>query len=110
MRKLNGIVIMPKQDLDEDLTEVSQQRNEFDRIVDRLTEARILDLILKGLSDEYEPIPFAAEREPEISLEEFETTMRNMHVNHVTRNDCWTFLRGKGRESAMMVSSGFKGI
>ena len=68
MRKLNGMTMMPNQDPDEYITEVFQQRDEFENIGESFTEARILDIFLKGLSDEYEPIRFAAERDPEISL------------------------------------------
>ena len=68
MRKLNGMVIKPNQDPDDYLTEVFQQRHELEHISESLTEARIWDLILDGLSDEYESIRFAAERDPEISL------------------------------------------
>ena len=39
-------------------------------IGESFTEARLLDLILEGLNDEYEPIQFVAEREPEISLKQ----------------------------------------
>ena len=50
------------------LTQVSQQRDELEHIGGTFTEARILDITLEGLSDEYETISFAAERDPEISL------------------------------------------
>ena len=68
MRKLNGMTMRPNQDLYEYFTEVIRQRDELEHISESFTEARILDIILEGLSDEYEPIQFAAERDPEISL------------------------------------------
>ena len=37
-------------------------------------------------------------------------TMCNMYTNHVVRGDDSTFSHGKGRESAMTVSSGFRKI
>ena len=67
----------------------------------------ILDLILEILRDEYEPIRFAAERDPEISLNEIATTVRNMYANCVAYGS--TFLRGKECELAVTASSGFKG-
>ena len=95
------MTMVPDQDSDEYLTEVFQQRDELEYIGESFTEACILDLILEGLSDEYEPISFAAERDPEIPLEEIDITMRNMYANHVARGGGSTFSRGRGRESAM---------
>ena len=97
MRKLNGMTMRPTQEPDEYLTEVFQQRSELEHIGESFTEARILYIILEGLSDEYEPIRFAAERNPEISLKEVEITMRNMYANRVARSDGSTFSREKGR-------------
>ena len=68
MRKLNGMTMRRNQDLDGYPTQVVQQRDELEHIGETFTEARILGIILEGLSDEYEPIRFAAERDPEISL------------------------------------------
>ena len=86
-----------------------QQRGGLEYIGERFTEARILDLIPENLSDEYEPIRFAAERDSEISLKLVETTMCNLYANHVARGGGSTFLHGKGRESAMTESSGLRG-
>ena len=97
MHKLNGIFMRPHQDPDEYLTEVFQQRDKLEHIGENLTEARILDLILEGFSNEYESIRFAAERDPEISLNEVEITMQNMYANHIAHGDGSTFSRGEGR-------------
>ena len=108
MHKLNGIVMMPNQDPDTYLTEVFPQRDELEDTDESFTEARILDLILEDLSDEYKPIRFAAERDPKILLRKIETTVRNIYANNVTFGGNSTFPRGKGRESAMMAYLGFK--
>ena len=68
MRKLNGMTMQPNQDSDEYLSEGFHHRNELEHIGESFAKARILNLILEGLSNEYEPVQFAAEREPEISL------------------------------------------
>ena len=73
--KLDGA---PNQDSNKYLTEVFQQRDELEHIGESFTEARILDLILEGLRDEYEPRIFVAKRDPEISPNEIEIIMRNM--------------------------------
>ena len=100
---------MPNQDPDEYFTEMFQQRDKLEHIGEIFTEARILGLILEGLSEEYEPIRFAAERVPEITLTEIKTTVRNMYANRVARGSGSTFLHGKGRESTMRMSLGFTG-
>ena len=86
-----------------------QPREELEKIGESFTEGQILDLILEILRDEFEPIRFAAERDPEISLTEIAITVRNMYANCVARVDGTTFLHRKGRESAVTASSGFKG-
>ena len=56
MRKLNGMTMRSNQDPHEYLFEVCQQRDEIEHIGESFMEERILDIILEGLSDEYEPI------------------------------------------------------
>ena len=87
---------------------VFQQRDELEHIGESFTEARIFAPILKGLSDEHESIRFANERDSEISLKEIDITMRDIYANRIARGDGSTFSRGKGRQSAMTTSSGFK--
>ena len=57
-----------------------------------------MDLILEGLSDEFESIKFGAERDYEISLKETETTMRYMYINRVARHGGSTFFAWKGTQ------------
>ena len=61
MRKLNGMAMRPNQDPDEYFAKVLQQQDELEHVSESLKEARILDIILEGLNDEYKPIQFAAE-------------------------------------------------
>ena len=104
MRKLNGMTMRPNQDPDEYLTEVFQQRDQLEHIAESFAEACILDIILEGLSDEYEPIRFAAERDPEISLKEIEITRRNMYAHRVAGGDGSTVSREKEQVSYDGVS------
>ena len=67
MRKLSGMIMKPNQDSDEYLTEGFHNRNELEHSGESFTEARILNPIPEGLSNEYESVQFAAERDPEIS-------------------------------------------
>ena len=52
--------MMPNQDPVKYLTEVFLQRDGLEHIGESFTDARILELILKDLNNEYEPIGFAA--------------------------------------------------
>ena len=108
MRELNGMTMTPSQDSDDYLAQCLWQRDELRHIGETCTEAHILDILLEGLSDEYKPIRFAAERDPEVSLKKVEITMRSMYANGVARGDGSTFPREKGCQSAMMASSGLK--
>ena len=56
MRKLSDMAMMPNQDSDEHLTGIFQQRDKLEPTGESFTEARILDIILEGLSDEHVPI------------------------------------------------------
>ena len=87
MHKLNGMTMTRNQDPDQYLTQVFQQRDELEHIGETFTEARMLDIILEDLSDEYEPIRFAAEQDPEISLKTNGIKMRKMYANRVARGD-----------------------
>ena len=109
MCKLNGMAMRLNQDPHGYLTKVFQQRDKPEHIDEGLREARFLHFILEGLSDNYEPIQFAAERNPEISLKEIVITMQNMYATRAARGEDSTFSREKGRESAMTPCSGFKG-
>ena len=102
MHKLNGMTMRPNQDPG------FQQRDELEHIGGSFTEARILEIILKGASNEYEPIRFAAERDPKISLNEIEITIRNMYRQTRLARCGSTYSREKGRQSAMKASSGLK--
>ena len=68
MRKLNGMVMRSNQDHGKHITKVFQQRDELEHMHESYTKASILDRIVEGLSDKYEPFRFAAERDLEISL------------------------------------------
>lgn len=52
----------------------------------------IMDVIMTGMSAEYGSIRFQAMKDPEISLEELQLIMRNMHMNGFTASKC----KGKG--------------
>ena len=52
IREPNAMVRMPKQNPDEYITEVFQQRDELEYIDESFTKTRILSLILEGLSGE----------------------------------------------------------
>ena len=96
--KLNGMVMTPNKNPDDYLTEVFQQRDELGYTGESFTEARIFDLILEALSDEYEPIRFSAEWYPENSLnKEIETTICNLYAYRCSR-------RGTSSSTPLKVS------
>ena len=105
MHKLNGMTMTRNQYPDEYLTQVFHQRDELEHVGETFTEARMLDIILEDLSDEYEPIRFAAERDPEISLKKMEFKCETCTPTASRAVTARRFLREKGRQSAMTASS-----
>lgn len=85
MRQFDSKIMSPKQDPDQYMKEVHQLRDEVEHIGETFSETRIMYLILEGLTDDYEQIRFAAERDPDISLKEIEVTIRNMYVDRMAR-------------------------
>lgn len=72
---------------------------------ERVFDERLTDVVLEGLTDDYELIKYNAERDPDFSLEEIEVTMRNMHIhaNSVARRA--PLRKWKDCESAMVAAS-----
>lgn len=94
--RLDGMVVKRDQDPDVCMTAVHH-------IGEVVPEQRLLDIVLEGLTKEYIMIKYNAEREPNSTLDEVETTMRNMYANRVARGG--SSRKFRGREPAMVASS-----
>lgn len=70
MHQLGSKIMSPNQDLDHYITKVYELRDKLKHIGESFSEARIMDLILEGLTDDYQQIRFAVERDPDISFKQ----------------------------------------
>ena len=93
------------QDEDPDvfLSKIYQIKDELTAIGETIiTEERLTDKVIEGLIDDYNLNTYKAESDPEFSLTQIETTMRNIYVNRLARGKSAT--KSVGRESAMFSS------
>ena len=81
MRELNSTSMSPGQDPDTFLSRVYQLRDELENAGETVSEERLTDIVLEGLTSDYAMIKYNAECDPDISIQDIETTMRNMYAN-----------------------------
>ena len=103
MRELNSTSMSPGQDPDTFLSRVYQLRDELENAGETVSEERLTDIVLEGLTSDYAMIKYNAECDPDISIQDIETTMRNMYANRVARKI--TSSKSYGRDSSMLVTS-----
>ncbi|CAM9796794.1 unnamed protein product, partial [Sphacelaria rigidula] len=85
MLQLDGITMAPDQDPDVFFSTVFQLRDELRCVGEVVSEERLTDIIIEGISDEYDLIKYNAERDLDLSISDIENTMRNMYANRVAR-------------------------
>lgn len=73
------------QDPDIFVAEVYILRDELGHRGEMISEERLTDIVLEGLTDEYDLIKFNLERYPDFIFDEIEVTMFNMYANRVAR-------------------------
>ena len=79
MRELNSSSMSPGQDPDTFLSRVYQLRDELENAGETVSEERMTDIVLEGLTSDYDLIKYNAERDPDLSIQDIEMTMRNMY-------------------------------
>ncbi|CAN0018277.1 unnamed protein product, partial [Sphacelaria rigidula] len=104
MRELNSVTMSPGQDPDTFLSKVYQLRDELDNVGEAISEERLADIMIEGLTSEYDLIKYNAERDPDLSIQSIETTMRNMYANRVARR--YTSGKSHGRDSSLLKFRG----
>ncbi|CAN0054089.1 unnamed protein product, partial [Sphacelaria rigidula] len=67
------------------LAKVFQLRDELVRIGEPISDDRLTDIIVEGLTSEYDQVKYSAERDPGLSIGDIETTLRNMYANRLAR-------------------------
>ncbi|CAN0032159.1 unnamed protein product, partial [Sphacelaria rigidula] len=85
MRELNNVSMSPGQGLDTFLSKVYQLRDELDNVGEAISEERRTDIVLEGLTSVYDLIKYNAERDPDLSVQSIEITVRNVYANRMAR-------------------------
>ncbi|CAN0058710.1 unnamed protein product [Sphacelaria rigidula] len=103
MRQLDNIKMSPGQDSDVFLTKIYELRDQLVYIGEPISDDGLTDIMMKGLTGEYDRIMYDTERDPDFSISDIEVTMRNMYSNRVARGILSKGVRG--RDSAMTATS-----
>ncbi|CAM9443992.1 unnamed protein product, partial [Sphacelaria rigidula] len=103
MRELNNVTMSPEQDPDSFLSKGYQLRDELDNVGKVISEERLTDIVIEDLTSEYDLIKYNAERDPDLSIQSIETTMRNMYANRMAM--IFTSGKSHGRDSSLLVAS-----
>ena len=104
IRQLDNLKMSPGQDPDEFLTKIFEPRDQLVYVREPISDDRLTDIVIEGLTDDYDRVKYDAERDPDLSISDIEVTLRNMYSNRVARN----ILGNKGsrrRESVMIAAS-----
>ncbi|CAM9666887.1 unnamed protein product [Sphacelaria rigidula] len=81
----------PGQDPDVVLAKLFHHRDELMHIGEPISDERLADIVVEGLTSEYDQIKFSAERDPDSSIGEIESTLCN--------------IRSHGRDSSMLAAA-----
>lgn len=84
MRQRDSITMSPGQDPDV----CTAHMGKF------ISEERLTDIAIEGPTNDYLQLKYNAEREPDFSIEEIESTMLNMYSNRMARSITAKRLRG----------------
>ena len=104
IRQLDNLKMSPGQDPDEFLTKNYDLRDQLVYVGGPISDDRLTDIVIEGLTDDYDRVKYDAEREPNLSISDIEVTLRNMYSNRFARNILGN-QGSRGRESAMIAAS-----
>ncbi|CAM9463687.1 unnamed protein product, partial [Sphacelaria rigidula] len=83
MRQLDTMTMSPGQDPDVFLARLFQLRDELVHIGESISDERLTDKIVEGLTSEYRQVKYNAGRDPDLSIRDIETTLRNMYASRL---------------------------
>ncbi|CAM9968340.1 unnamed protein product, partial [Sphacelaria rigidula] len=91
------------QDPDEVLTKIFELRDQLVYMGEPISDETLTDIVVEGLTDDYDRVKYDAERGPDLSISDIEVTLRNMYANRLARGILGN--KGlRGRESAMVAA------
>ncbi|CAM9554146.1 unnamed protein product, partial [Sphacelaria rigidula] len=103
MRQLDTMTISPGQDPDVFLVKLFQLRDELGHIGESISDERLTDIVVEGLTSEGDQVKYNAERDPDLSIGDIETTLCYMYANRLARKV--TASRSHGRDSSMLAAA-----
>ena len=104
IRQLDNLKISPGQDPDKFLPKRFYLRDQLVFMGEPIFDDRLTDIVIEGLTDDYDRVKYDAERDPDLSISDIEVTLRSMYSNRVARNILGN-KGSRGRESAMIAAS-----
>ncbi|CAM9992874.1 unnamed protein product, partial [Sphacelaria rigidula] len=103
MQQLDTMTMSPGQDPDVFLAKLFQPGDELVHVGEPISDERLTGIIVDGLISEYGRIKSNAERDPEFSIGEIKSTLRNMYANRLARKA--TASRSHGRDSSTLAAA-----
>ena len=85
--KLEQIRMGPGEDPDMYFLKAARYRAELLRMDEPITDRHFKDIIIQGISSEYDNIKFCVYRDPTFNLDEIQSTMRNVYRDDILRRD-----------------------
>lgn len=83
MRQLGNITMPQEQHPDVFLEQVYQLRDELVHMGEVISEERLTGMVIEGTIGDYDQIKYNTERDPDFSIADIESTMRNMYSNRM---------------------------
>ena len=94
MRKLEHSRMEPGEDPDTYFVRIEQLIDDLAVLDEPITQHRKMDVILNGLTSDYNLVKFQAMKDSELSLDDLMLMMRNLYVNGLIRRPGYTNHRG----------------
>ena len=94
MRKLGHSRMEPGEDLDTYFVRIEQLIDDLAVLDEPITQHRKMDVILNGLTSDYNLVEFQAMKDSELSLGDLMLVMRNLYVNGLISRPGYTNDRG----------------
>lgn len=85
-RRLDNSAMNPGEDPDIFFVRIDQLIDDLETLGEPITRHRKMDIILSGLSNEYNMVRFQAMKDSKLSLEDLIIMMRNLYVNGLTQS------------------------
>ena len=83
--KLEGVAMEPGTDPDVFFLQAARYRAELQRMGEPVTDRYFKDIIMQGISSEYDNIKLSVYRDPTYKLDEIQSTMRNVFRDELSR-------------------------